>query len=110
MTYPFPTINDYGPPLFGRAMAQGFNSGRGPMSPGLEATSARWNAMAMAAGNTPHSVLNQLAPSPIAANLSAPSQRDRLLPNGYRLPNNMNAASAPTTTTLNYLRMDQDAN
>jgi len=83
----------------------GFNSGRGLQSPGLEAMSERWNQLAQAAGTAPHSVLNQLSPSPVASNLSAPSQRDRLLPNGYVLNNTRNGAAEPTAQTDNYLQM-----
>jgi hypothetical protein len=105
MTYP--GTNEIGLPL-GNAMAQGFQSGRGGLSPGLEAQGERWTQMAQAAATQPHSIQQQLSPSPVVSNLSAPSQRDRLLPNGYVLPNNMNAASAPTTATENYLKMNMD--
>jgi hypothetical protein len=100
-----PTAADFGPPVMpGAQLNQGFMDGR-PGSPGLEAQSARWNAMAQAAAVQPHSVLNQLAPSPVAANLSAPSQRDRLLPNGFVLGNTRNGAAEPTAQTENYLNM-----
>ncbi len=105
MTYP--TAADFGPPTMGTPFAGGFQSGRGPMSPGLEATSERWNEMAQQAGTAPHSVLNQLAPSPIVANVSAPSQRERLLPNGYMLDNYANGAASPTAQNEGNLRMAQ---
>jgi hypothetical protein len=98
--------NDFGPPVFGPALAQGFQSGRGGLSPGLEAQGARWTRAAQAAAMQPHSVQQQLSPSPIASNLSAPSQRDRLLPNGYILGNTMNGAAKSTSQTENYLTHD----
>ena len=84
----------------------GYMSGRGPLSPGLQTSSDRFNAQAQAAATRPNSVLQQLAPSPVAANLSAPSQRDRLLPNGFILGNTMNGAAEQTAETDNYLRME----
>lgn len=81
-----------------------FAAGAGEDS-SLAAQSQRWTQLSAASAETPHSVLNQLSPSPIAANLSAPAQQDRLLKNGFVLPNNSNGASAPTTETDNYLRM-----
>ena len=81
-----------------------FASGAGEDS-SLSAQSQRWTQLSQAAAETPHSVLNQLSPSPVAANLSAPSQQDRLLKNGFVLPNNSNGASAPTMETDNFLRM-----
>ena len=92
-------------PLGGH-FSDGYDGGRGAGSPGLEAADERWRALTQAA-DKPHSILNQLAPSPIAANLSAPSLRDRLLPNGFQLANYGNGASQPTVETENYLHMNQ---
>lgn len=89
----------------GGHFSDGFDSGRGIESPGLAQTSARWTELSQASAEQPHSVLQQLAPSPVAANLSAPSQESRLLPNGYQLANNANGASTSTTSTENYLKM-----
>jgi len=99
MMYPL-FASDLGPPVLGPGFNQGYQSGRGPMSPGLEAQGERWSEMGRAAATQPNSVLSQLSPSPIAANLSAPSQRDRLLPNGFQLSNYANGASAPTSQTV----------
>jgi hypothetical protein len=105
--YNFPLMpSGLGPPGFGTAMARGYQSGRGPMSPGLEAQSERWTQMSQAAGTQPHSVQQQLSPSPIAANLSAPSQQGRLLRNGMILNNTANAASSGTADTENFLHLD----
>jgi hypothetical protein len=85
----------------------GYDSGRDPsLSPGLEQQSARWTEAAMAAATAPQSVLQQLAPSPIAANVSAPSASGRLLRNGWVLPNYSNGASQNTAETENFLRND----
>jgi hypothetical protein len=104
MTMPLP----YGvPPMpaMGEPFAAGYGSGRGPQSPGLEAQGARWTALGQQAALRPTSVQQQLSPSPIAANLSAPSQRDRLLPNGFELGNTSNGASAGTAQTENYMTL-----
>ena len=78
---------------------------RAGLTPSRWLPARRWSAAALAAGTTPHSVLNQLTPSPIRANLSAPSQRDRLLPNGFQLGNYSNASSEPTTQSETNLKM-----
>ncbi len=97
------------PIAMGQHFSGGFQAGRGAMSPGLEAQGAAWTQAGAAAGERPNSVLQQLAPSPIAANLSAPSQQSRLLPNGFVLGNNANGASPTTTSTENYLKMSGQA-
>ena len=86
-------------------MNQGYMAGRGPESPGLEAQNERWSSMIHQNLGRPTSVLQQISPSPIAANLSAPSQRERLLGNGLILPNLSNGASSGTAETDLEVRM-----
>lgn len=92
-------------PAFGTPFAESYQASRGPESPGLEAQGQRWTAMSQAAATRPTSVLQQLSPSPVAANLSAPSQRDRLLPNGFVLNNMSNGTSSDTAENEQQLRM-----
>jgi hypothetical protein len=82
-----------------------YDASRGPGSASLAEDSAKWQEMAQAGLGKPTSVLQQLSPSPIAANLSAPSQRERLLPNGFTLSNTSNGAAEPTAQADNYLKM-----
>lgn len=89
-------------------LSQGYQEGRGTESPGLERISDRWNEQAQSSIGRPQSVLNQLAPSPVAANLSAPSQRQRLLPNGYQLPNFSVGSSPQTAEATANLRLKGD--
>lgn len=84
----------------------GFDSGRGPQSDSLAESSARWNELAQTAGTSIHSTLQQRTLSPLAQNLSAPSQRDRLLPNGYVLPNFGNGSASSTAQTEGYFKND----
>ena len=56
-------------PAFGTPFAESYQASRGPESPGLEAQGQRWTAMSQAAATRPTSVLQQLSPSPVAANL-----------------------------------------
>ena len=94
-------------PAMANHFAGGYNAGRDPsLSPGLEAQSARWTQASMASATHPTSVLQQLAPSPVAANLSAPSQQGRLLRNGYVLPNFGNGSAESTAETDSFLRND----
>lgn len=93
------------PTPMGQHFSSGYAAGRGPMSPGLEVQGQRWSELGAASAEHPNSVLQQISPSPIAANLSAPSQQSRLLPNGFVLGNNANGASPTTTSTVNYLKM-----
>jgi hypothetical protein len=72
----------------------------------LAASSERWTQLSMASALAPHSVLQQLHPSPVAANLSAPSQQGRQLANGFVLSNAANGASAATASTENTLNME----
>jgi hypothetical protein len=95
------------PPTMAGAFSNGYGAGRMPsLSPGLEAQGARWSQQSLASASAPHSVLSQLSPSPIRANLSAASGQSRLLPNGLILPNNANGAAGPTAETENYLQME----
>ena len=50
--YPAPAA-----PLMGQAFSAGYQSGRGPASPGLEAQNARWARMTNATLGKPTSVL-----------------------------------------------------
>ena len=84
----------------------GYMSGRGPLSPGLESQLGEVQCAGPSRRHPAQQCLQQLAPSPVAANLSAPSQRDRLLPNGFILGNTMNGAAENTAETDNYLRME----
>lgn len=91
------------PDPLGVHFSNGYGSSRGIESPGLEAQGARWSELGAESASTPHSVLNQLSPSPIAANLSAPSQESRLMPNGFVLSNTQAGASPTTAATENFL-------
>ena len=102
MSTPF---DQFIPAPLGGHFAQGMDSARGIQSESLTAQSDKWNEAAQAAGRTPHSVLQQLSPSPVVSNLSAPSQRDRLLPSGFILPNLGNSASSGTADNEQQLRM-----
>jgi hypothetical protein len=88
----------------GAMLNQGYMDGRGEGSDSLAAQSERWTQLSALSAQTPHRVLNQLSLSPVASNLSAPSQQGRLLPNGLQLPNTSNAASSETGEVDNYLR------
>ena len=72
-------------------------SGRGTLSPGLEAQSARFNAEAQSAATRPQSVLHQIGLSPLAQNATARDVADRYNPyTGTVLPNTMTGASEST--------------
>jgi hypothetical protein len=87
------------------SMNAGYQAGRGSESPGLEEQNQQFNNLAQQNLGRPQSVLQQLSPSPVAANLSAPSQQGRLLRNGFQLPNYANGSAQPTAETDTYLRM-----
>jgi hypothetical protein len=53
------------------------------MSLGLKETSARWTEAAQIAGSQPHSVLQQIQPSP---NGLSGTDAERMLPSGEMLP------------------------
>jgi hypothetical protein len=95
----------------GNEFESGFSAPRDSavgMSLGLLARSAQFNELATSSIGRPQSVLSQLSPSPIAANLSAPSQQSRLLPNGFVLPNTAQGSSPQSAETANYLMMRGD--
>lgn len=69
------------------SMNAGYQSGRGTESPGLEAQSAKFNALVQAqVGKPAASVLSQVRPSNIASNAGAPSMSERVMPDGSLLP------------------------
>ena len=108
MTMPYALPGVAPAPTMAQHFSAGYNTGRFPeLSPGLQEQGARWSAESLQAGSRPQSVLSQLSPSPVAANLSAPSQQDRLLKNGVVLPNTNNGAAEPTAQTDTYLRLEQ---
>jgi hypothetical protein len=86
-------------------MGANYFVGREPfLSPGLAAQSVKWSEMSLQSATRPNSVLQQLAPSPVAANLSAPSQSGRELRNGFILPNYSNGSAQNASETESFLK------
>jgi hypothetical protein len=93
-------------PTMAGHFASGYDFGRGgpTLSPGLEATSARFNAQAPH-GYRPMSILNQVGLSPLASNASAPDVANRF--NSYTgtvMPNTGTGASDNTAEAALRLR------
>ena len=89
----------------GQHFSDGFDSGRGPMSPSLAAQSARWTQLSAASAERPTSVLQQIGLSPVAQNASAPDMDSRYNAfTGTVMPNMQTGASANTAQTALKLR------
>jgi hypothetical protein len=74
------------------------------LSPGLQAATARQNAMAPHAFQ-PMSVLSQFGPSLVAANASAPGMKDRVLLGNQIAPNINSGSSSETAQNAMLLRL-----
>jgi hypothetical protein len=106
MTMPFT------PPVFPGMAAHfnsGFSSGRGELSPGLEATSARFNAEVQAAvargtGEVSQAPTSVLQARSLSANGMSPQQAENRMLNGATLQN-VNGMSPATQENFNLNRM-----
>jgi hypothetical protein len=89
----------------GQHLNAGYQAGRGDLSPGLEAQNARFNAQVQqGVGKPAPSVLAQTRLSNVAANASAPSMTNRVMPDGSTLPST-NGTAESTYDQDNQLRL-----